>query len=99
MLSDLGLEKKLKKFPNELSGWERQRIAIARAFKNDSSVILAYEPTASIDSKRAFDIVQLISNEVKKRKKLAIMVTHDERMLTYSDRMYRIGRWCFNTTI
>ncbi|MFJ7668734.1 ABC transporter ATP-binding protein [Lysinibacillus sp. NPDC097195] len=90
LLSDLGLEKKLKKFPNELSGGERQRVAIARAFMNDSSVILADEPTASLDSKRAFEVVQLISNEVKKRKKAAIMVTHDERMLTYCDRIYRM---------
>jgi len=90
LLSDLGLEKKLKKFPNELSGGERQRVAIARAFMNDSSVILADEPTASLDSKRAFEVVQLISNEVKKRKKAAIMVTHDERMLTYCDRVYRM---------
>lgn len=90
LLADLGLEKKLKKFPNELSGGERQRVAIARAFMNDSSVILADEPTASLDSKRAFEVVQLISNEVKKRKKAAIMVTHDERMLTYCDRVYRM---------
>lgn len=90
LLADLGLEKKLEKFPNELSGGERQRVAIARAFMNDSSVILADEPTASLDSKRAFEVVQLISNEVKKRKKAAIMVTHDERMLTYCDRVYRM---------
>lgn len=90
LLSDLGLDKKLRKFPNELSGGERQRVAIARAFMNDSSVILADEPTASLDSKRAFEVVQLISNEVKKRKKAAIMVTHDERMLTYCDRVYRM---------
>jgi len=90
LLSDLGLEKKYRKFPNELSGGERQRVAIARAFMNDSSVILADEPTASLDSKRAFEVVQLISNEVKKRKKAAIMVTHDERMLTYCDRVYRM---------
>lgn len=90
LLCDLGLENKLVKFPNELSGGERQRVAIARAFMNDSSLILADEPTASLDSKRAFKVVQLISNEVKKRKKAAIMVTHDERMLVYCDRVYRI---------
>ncbi len=55
---------------------------------NDSSIILADEPTASLDSKRAFSVVQLISDEVKKRHKAAIMVTHDNRMLEYCDKVY-----------
>ncbi|MBQ0140862.1 MAG: ABC transporter ATP-binding protein [Kurthia sp.] len=90
LLADLGLEKKLKKMPNELSGGERQRVAIARAFMNNADVILADEPTASLDSKRAVEVVKLLSNEVKQRNKAAIMVTHDERMLTYCDAVYRM---------
>lgn len=90
LLADLGLEKKLKKMPNELSGGERQRVAISRAFMNDAAVILADEPTASLDSKRAVEVVQLLSNEVKQRNKAAIMVTHDERMLVYCDAVYRM---------
>ena len=90
LLKEVGLENKIKKFPEHLSGGERQRVAIARAFMNDPDVILADEPTASLDSKRAFDVVELIAKVVKNRNKAAIMVTHDERMLSYCDRVYRI---------
>ncbi|MBD3109084.1 ABC transporter ATP-binding protein [Bacillus sp. AGMB 02131] len=90
LLEELGLASKLHKFPNELSGGERQRTAIARAFMNNPNVILADEPTASLDSNRAFEVVQLISKEVKSRNKAAIMVTHDERMLQYCDRVFRM---------
>ena len=90
LLTDLGLGNKLKKFPNELSGGERQRVAIARSFMNDPDVILADEPTANLDTARAYEVVQLIAKEVKSRNKAAIMVTHDERMLKDCDRVYRI---------
>ncbi|MES9765081.1 hypothetical protein [Priestia megaterium] len=59
-------------------------------FFNQPSVILADEPTASLDSERAHEVVQLIAGEVKKRKKAAIMVTHDERMLAYCDHVYHM---------
>lgn len=90
LLSDLGMAKKLKKYPNELSGGERQRVAIARSFMNNPELILADEPTANLDTKRAIEVVKLIAQEVKSRGKAAIMVTHDERMLKYCDRVYRI---------
>ena len=91
LLEEVGLGDKLNKYPEELSGGERQRTAIARAFMNDPNIILADEPTASLDSQRAFEIVELISNGVKKRNKAAIMVTHDERMLKYCDKVYRMS--------
>lgn len=90
LLTELGLGEKAGKFPNELSGGERQRVAIARSFMNESDIILADEPTASLDSNRAFEVVQLIAKEVKQRNKAAIMVTHDERMLDYCDKVYRM---------
>lgn len=90
LLTDLGLDNKLGKFPDKLSGGERQRVAIARSFMNDPDVILADEPTANLDTARAHEVVQLIAKEVKSRNKAAIMVTHDERMLKYCDRVYRI---------
>lgn len=90
LLNDIGLGDKLNKYPHQLSGGERQRTAIARAFMNNPSIILADEPTANLDTKRAREVVSLISLEVKARNKAAIMVTHDERMLSYCDRVYRI---------
>lgn len=90
LLTDLGLSDKFNKFPNELSGGERQRVAIARAFVNNSNIILADEPTASLDSKRAFEVVKQIRKEVKDRNKAAVMVTHDERMLEFCDKVYRM---------
>jgi putative ABC transport system ATP-binding protein len=91
LLTEVGLGDKLKKYPSELSGGERQRTAIARSFINNPNIILADEPTASLDSNRAFEIVQLISAGVKKHNKAAIMVTHDERMLEYCDRVYQMN--------
>ncbi|MFD1177590.1 ABC transporter ATP-binding protein [Paenibacillus puldeungensis] len=90
LLEDLGLGNKLKNYPDQLSGGERQRTAIARAFMNNPSVILADEPTASLDTQRAHEVVQLIAKEVKAKNKAGIMVTHDERMLQYCDKVYRM---------
>lgn len=76
--------------PEALSGGERQRVAIARSLMNDPEIILADEPTASLDSKRGRDVVEMLAHEVKSRNKAAIMVTHDERMLDLCDRVVNI---------
>lgn len=90
LLGQVGLSDKLKKYPEQLSGGERQRTAIARALVNDPDIILADEPTANLDTKRAFEIVELMSNELKSRNKAAVMVTHDERLLKYCDKVYQM---------
>lgn len=90
LLEELGLGAKLKSFPEELSGGEKQRTAIARALMNQPNVILADEPTASLDTQRAHEVVNLIANQVKTRGIAAVMVTHDERMLEYCDKVYRM---------
>lgn len=90
LLEELGLGAKLKSYPEQLSGGEKQRTAIARAFMNNPSVILADEPTASLDTKRAHEVVSLIAQEVKSRQKAAVMVTHDDRMIAYCDKVYRM---------
>ncbi|MGI6125776.1 MAG: ABC transporter ATP-binding protein [Planifilum sp.] len=90
LLEEVGLGDKLHKFPDQLSGGERQRAAIARAFMNDPGIILADEPTASLDTQRAFEVVELISHGVRSRNKAAIMVTHDERLLKYCDKVYQM---------
>lgn len=90
LIQDLGLGHRIKNYPNKLSGGEKQRVAIARAFMNDPDIILADEPTASLDSERGRKVVEMISTEVKSRNKAAIMVTHDERMLDVCDRVLYI---------
>lgn len=90
LINHLGLSHRSKTYPNKLSGGEKQRVAIARAFMNDPDIVLADEPTASLDSERGKQVVEMISNEVKLRNKAAIMVTHDERILHLCDRVLRI---------
>lgn len=90
LLEEVGLGNKLKKYPDQLSGGERQRTAIARALMNNPSIILADEPTASLDTQRAFEIVELMAKELKSRNKAVIMVTHDERLLKYCDKVYQM---------
>lgn len=86
----LDVEKLKNKYPNELSGGERQRSAIAKSLYHKPSVIFADEPTASLDTKRAFEVVKLLAKETKDQKKATIMVTHDERMLEFCDKVYTI---------
>lgn len=59
------------KLPQEISGGERQRLAIARALYNDPALVLADEPTASLDTERAFDVVKLLAKEAKEKIKLS----------------------------
>lgn len=76
------------KYPKDLSGGERQRAAIARALFHDPSVILADEPTASLDTERAVEVVEILARETKDKEKATIMVTHDERLIGYCDKVY-----------
>ncbi|PGE94425.1 hemin ABC transporter ATP-binding protein [Bacillus pseudomycoides] len=87
LLKIFGLSHRMNHYPNQLSGGEKQRVAIARAFMNNPDLILADEPTASLDSKRAREVVERMKHEVKKNKKAAIMITHDEKMLDVCDRI------------
>ncbi|AAP27041.1 MULTISPECIES: ABC transporter ATP-binding protein [Bacillus] len=87
LLAAFGLGERKNHYPNQLSGGEKQRVAIARAFMNNPDLILADEPTASLDSKRAREVVEMMKREVKESKKAAIMITHDERMLDVCDRI------------
>ncbi|AZJ21282.1 ABC transporter ATP-binding protein [Bacillus wiedmannii] len=87
LLAAFGLGERKSHYPNQLSGGEKQRVAIARAFMNNPDLILADEPTASLDSKRAREVVEMMKREVKESQKAAIMITHDERMLDVCDRI------------
>lgn len=89
-LKDLGIDDCRKKYPKQMSGGQKQRVAIARAFMNKPDIILADEPTASLDGARGRQIAQMIRQEVKKKNTAAIMVTHDDRILDLVDTIYRL---------
>lgn len=89
-IKQLGLEKVLNQFPAELSGGQRQRVAILKAMYTNPALILADEPTASLDGKRAVEVIQMIRDIVKGSQKAAIVVTHDTRLLEYFDKVYHM---------
>lgn len=90
LLEELGLSQRASNRPEELSGGERQRVAIGRALMNDPCLILVDEPTASLDTKLGMQVVELLSREIKSRNKAGIMVTHDLRMVDFTDRTINI---------
>ena len=90
LFKELGIDHLENKLPKDLSGGERQRLAIARALYNTPAIILADEPTASLDSDRAFEVVDLLLKECKEKNKSIIMVTHDNRMIEKCDHVYRM---------
>lgn len=90
LLDTLGLSHRKYHFPFQLSGGEKQRVAIARAWMNDPQIILADEPTASLDSKRGREVVEMLAGEIKRKGKAGIIVTHDERVLDLCDRVLTI---------
>ncbi|MGN5455841.1 MAG: ABC transporter ATP-binding protein [Candidatus Kurthia intestinigallinarum] len=90
LLEAVGMSHRKKQHIQHLSGGEKQRVAIARAFMNDPELILADEPTASLDASRSEEIVALIAHEVHTRNKAAVIVTHDESVLPYCDIIYEM---------
>lgn len=90
LLKSLDIYELKDSYPRDLSGGERQRVAIARALFNDPSLILADEPTASLDTDHAYEVVKLLVKEAHEKQKATVMVTHDSRMIQWSDRIYRM---------
>ncbi|MCR1809424.1 ABC transporter ATP-binding protein [Haploplasma modicum] len=90
LLNNLSITKLKNKYPKELSGGERQRVAIAKALYHNPVVIFADEPTASLDSKKAIEVITLLRDITKSQNKATIIVTHDERLLEYCDKVYSI---------
>ncbi|ASG80532.1 MULTISPECIES: ABC transporter ATP-binding protein [Lactiplantibacillus] len=90
LLAELALTEVRNAYPSDLSGGERQRVAIARALYNDPSVILADEPTASLDTPRSIDVVKRLATEAHQHNKAIVMVTHDQRLIDDCDVVYQI---------
>ena len=85
ILKLIGMDHRKAAYPSSLSGGERQRVAIARAIIHKPKILFADEPTASLDSKRSKDVMELIRNLTKTLNITTLMVTHDEEMLAYAD--------------
>jgi putative ABC transport system ATP-binding protein len=90
LLDEVGLKDKADIRPTKLSGGERQRVAIARALANNPSIILADEPTGSLDSKTSNRILELLINLHKEEKVTLIVVTHDMEVAKLADRIIEV---------
>lgn len=90
LLTRLGLEDRLNNLPAQLSGGQQQRVAIARSLIHDPSVVLADEPTASLDTERANQVVQIFADLIHEEQRAGIMVTHDLRMCKYVDKVVQM---------
>ncbi len=90
LLKQLGIEKLGNKYPNELSGGQQQRVAIATALYANPDILLADEPTASLDTQNVEEVGQLFKDLAKKRDKAVILVTHDPRLEKYADHIYEM---------
>lgn len=90
LLTDLGLDQRLRHYPDQLSGGEKQRVAIARSLANDPDLILADEPTANLDSKTGHVVVELLHRIAKERGKSIVIVSHDMRIMDIADRVLQL---------
>ena len=90
LLKQLGINSLLNKYPSELSGGQQQRAAIARALYANPQILLADEPTASLDSENVAEVGQLFKNLAKKYNKAVLLVTHDPRLKQYADHIYEM---------
>lgn len=90
MLDLVNLKKHKKHLPNQMSGGQQQRVGVARALVMDPQIIFADEPTGNLDSHTSKEVMELMRNVVKKQKKTLVMVTHDNELASYADRVFHI---------
>lgn len=90
LLEELGLQARARNLPSQLSGGEKQRVAIGRSLMNEPALVLFDEPTSSLDTELGDQMVRLIREEMKSRGTAAIIVTHDDRITRHADRTVRI---------
>lgn len=91
ILDKVGMSHRLTAYPSSLSGGEKQRVAIARAIIHEPEILFADEPTASLDSTRSRDTMELIQQLTKSLDMTTLTVTHDEEMLHYADRIVKMS--------
>jgi putative ABC transport system ATP-binding protein len=89
-LESVGLADKRQLKPKELSGGEKQRVAIARALVNDPAIILADEPTASLDSVSGGKIAEMLMKIATEQKRLVVVVSHDPRIVQFGSRIVKM---------
>ena len=99
LLLRLGLDEQLHSLPSQLSKGQQQRVAIARSLIHDPRVVLADEPTASLDTQRAKQVVQIFADLIHEEKRAGIMVTHDLRMCKYVDKVIQMVDGSINRII
>jgi putative ABC transport system ATP-binding protein len=90
LLARLGLSERMYNLPSQMSGGQQQRVAIARALIHNPTLVLADEPTASLDTERAFQVVETFASLIHENNRAGIMVTHDLRMVQYVDRVLQM---------
>lgn len=90
LFEKLSLKKVKDQLPSEISGGQKQRVAIAKSLYTNPSIILADEPTASLDTENALKVMQILKEETEQRMKTCIIVTHDERLTEYCDAVYKM---------
>lgn len=87
ILGKIGMEKHIHKKPNQLSGGQQQRVAIARALIHDPQLIVCDEPTAALDAHTGLKVMEILQTQAKKDGRVVIIVTHDNRIFHFADRM------------
>jgi putative ABC transport system ATP-binding protein len=90
IMDRLGMKDRMNNLPNQLSGGQKQRVAIARSLIHDPSLVLADEPTAALDSERAYQVVKIFSDLIHEQNRAGIIVTHDLRMCIYVDKVIQM---------
>lgn len=91
MLRLVGLENRSSHKPSEMSGGQQQRVGIARAFVGNPAVIFADEPTGNLDSKTTKEVMELVTNTIRKNNQTMVLVTHDASVAEYADVIFKIS--------
>lgn len=90
ILESLGIKNLQNKYPDALSGGEKQRVAIARAIYHEPAILFADEPTASLDTEKAYEVIDLLAEHAKKSNSAVIFVTHDLRLIDKCNRVFEM---------